>query len=1853
MHPLSVLVEFWGKFGQQRVADYEHLSKSIQSPGVTFKDLEGSPGDQCLVQIENTWYRARIVSRNGSKYSVFLFDKGIKCNTTTSKLAWGKREHFQLPPEVEFCVLSNVLSLIPENGWSPMALELLRSLTGKSVTAHVDDVLMPHQMFLLHIPSISNQMYEMGLAKKVSPLEFQDFVFKSLKSHCVDYTSPKIRQLSMETSEQLHKKELFMYPELPEGTVETVIVTELANPQRIFCQLKVFSCELKKLTQQITQSCENRMFSCIISPDMIGFPCAAKGSNGKWYRSVLQQVFLANKVVEVLNVDYGTKQLVPLENVRPLASEFFRLPVITYICSLHGMIDKGVEWTTTQIDFLRSLLLFKTVTAKFEYQSISEGVYYVTLYSDDNTNINNLFGSNEGCLLKQENTYVDYAIQNFAYSCQHASLEERNIKMSQQSLEEKEEKGATETLISEELSVNSSHLAVIEHISSPSEFWIQTQKYRKELDQLQDSIYQLYQDSVNTHVLRNPSLGFFCAAKADDGDFYRATVTEVGATQVKVFFVDYGDTRVVDRSDIRALPPEFKNLPKLALKCSLTNVKPKDERWSQSATELFIKEVSDKVLNVHVKAKHNDSYVVKLTDPKAQGKQDISTLLCIAGFAEKADMKHPKVKSATQTAVMSTTPQVAGRVPGLYKNVGFSFQTQRKLDLSSNEGGAATFKEQMFPTGSLLDVSVSYIESPSDFWCQLAQNAWHLRLLMNDLQTYYAGSEFQPDVKTACVARHPENGMWYRALVVRQHETSHVEVLFVDYGQTEIVSLYDLRRICPEFLALHGQAFRCRLLNLTDSTSAANEWNEEAKAKFQKFVETAASNFVILNCTIYAVMYSENKILYNVVDLATPFESICTSLARLVTSLPTMKTTGASLHLNSYYYSTHNVKTGTEERVTVTCVNSVGQFYCHLDRNADTMKDLNTKVNKLCHHLKTMKLPSVFGILCFARYTDGQWYRAQIKTSRPAVLVQFVDYGDTIKVDKADLLPVPKEANEIMSVPVQAVMCSLADMPANVPSEVNNWFEMAVKECEFRALVVARESDGKLQVELYHGSTQINAKIKKMFQIEMQREERVAYQSLEAFEDSANNKQKTPKQEAVDIKNNKQTPKNLCSSEPPCQITLDKEFTDVSHQSSQKHVCPAYESGQKIKHPSLELYVPPHQRQTCGTVPYTEFESANVQVNPKKESFLPETKLLISSGPESKKQNKAEKLPKLTDLPTNSITPGMAADVYISHCSSPFSFYVQRVDEEDEMLSLVEKLNDPESALKAIDIKDLHLGDLIQAEFSDDSSWYRAVVKEIHANAMALIEFIDFGNTAITPISKMGRLQKSVLQLPVYSTHCMLNDAAVLGEEKVCDPAVVSAFKNDIGSCSEKVLKCQFIRQVESVWEVRLEDSGVDVVCKVYSGRPEVITEKQVEEEKVQMCDVRQEAEESLDSCSVRYHQQQELLDGQQLEVYVTAINDTQTFWCQSANSEELDRITESVSEAAVQADGMYINPKDLFPGRPCIALFSDDQLWYRAEVISKDGNNMSVLFVDYGNTSQVQVTDVREIPPLLADIAPQAFLCHLEGFDASCGSWDSSAADQLSLLMADKLLLLTVTRVTRAEVKVQHFVRMEHEGQVINEVMKAWWKCFTVENTPDSVGLTPSFEPTLKLDSTEEQECQQEHHDKHYVDSSHTCIHPESNNIEKLADPLAAGDVSRLASIPKSESSEVSVSFESCAEASKKEHVSGMNVNPASGTTPEDILPHDVGIDQTMLPSLDDKDNQDILCLTCNMTEDIDKGAEDGPGPDGLDSLLEENIVEEMHEPDTETADKEEIKPPIGDIKEFSGKQHVHFSLCLFVVST
>ncbi|XP_028858147.1 tudor domain-containing 6 isoform X2 [Denticeps clupeoides] len=1657
-NPSCVLVEFWANFKHEKKLAYQELHKEIQSYHEKFCDSDGNPGDLCLVQVYETWYRARIVSRSGSRYRVFLIDEARTLSATTSILAWGQSDFFHLPPEVEFCVLANVLPLSPENRWSPMALEFLKTFCGKTVTAYVQDVIISHQTFLLDVPCLSQQMYEMGFAKKMPADCFKVFVAQSLQAGH-DLVPPKFPFTQNEPVGIMKvtvEEQKYMYPELQAETVETVVITEVTNPLRLFCQLKVFSQELKKLTERMTKYYEGRVG--VLHHSALGSPCAARGSDGKWYRGSLQQIMATNSAVEIFQVDYGKKQFVKVENIRPLAPEFFQMPVVTYVCSLHGIIDRGIGWTLAQIDYLKSLLLNRTVIAKFEYQSISEGVHYVALFGEENTNINRLFGLKERCLMETEMSF-----DNTLYKMpSEKALDSKGSEM---------QKHAPAS--PRELQENTS-VAVVQYVCSPSEFWIQSQTYAAEFDEMMADLAALYRKSACVEgLVRNPCIGSFCAARAQDDLFYRGKICEICGKTFKVYFIDYGNTELVEWVNLRELPTKFQKLPATAMKCALAGIKPLGDGWSKKASSFFESAVLDKIVEVLIIEKIFDKHVVQLFDAAVEEQKDIGQLLCASGFAKSEEcvrLKHPIGPQLQQCPKPKSLD--------LYKaNVSQALCPSVHAVTESR----CTFKEYLFSIGSSVEVKVSFIESPNDFWCQIANNAGCLKFLMQDLQNYYSNTEIEQPIEAACVARHPENGMWYRALVIHKHADPYVDVLFVDYGQTKTVALQDLRPIHANFLKLNGQAFRCSLYNLIHPVSqSSEEWSEDATLHFQEFVHDATSMCRPLKCTIYAVMYDSQKVVFNVVDLETPFQSVCSLLVErgLAKRAPAKKAPPSPFRLDTYYYSTHNIKTGSEEDVTVTCVKGVSHFYCQLGRNSDMIKELADKVSYLCHQLEFINCPQTFGTVCFAKYTDGEWYRGQIKATKPAIVVHFVDYGDTLEVDKSDLLPIPIEAGEIMSVPVQAVECALSDIPENVPSEVNSWFKMCVTDHTMKALVVAKDPDGKLKVELYDNKAQINAQIKHKFHIKIEKE-LVFLKGRDIRKTGLSCKSKEMLKSAVHevFQQKESAPSSFRRRDTTQQATQEKWNTsfpgkfESETQFTEMNVRTAFGSEPLGPPPTQENKKRDLIQETAGT----HLTEGGVGFD--------------TTGLHTPRNHD---LPKHSDLPENSVKPGMELEVFVSHYNSPLSFFVQLNTDEDEIYSLVEKIN-ADQMTGHLSVKDLNEGDLVNAEFPEDRSWYRAVVKDKRDLDIVEVEFIDFGNTAFVQSSKICKLPRPFLDYPRFSIHCALHGAKKLdaGNEEV-----LQNFKMEIDENS--IVKCHFIEETDDVWEVILKANNVTLGCKLLVGGSMQPPTDQIPKNGASHS---VSLEISKDTPG--------LLKGQRLEVYASFITGPQYFWCQYAQPDALQQISDAVQVAGNSSDIPCISAESVCVGNVCIALFSEDELWYRAEILSKDHDSASILFVDYGNESRVKLNEIKMLPLQLANIPPQAFLCHLEGFEDSKGVWHDQAFDCFFGLLSDKLLKVTIMRPASSEdQKAPHIVKVESEGQVINDFMKDYWvdprlacNCHQHERlTGPEVSLQQSSMPDHEFESTMDVSSSEQVPDPAY---NHTREDTEAENVCLLSEVL------------------------------------------------------------------------------------------------------------------------------------------------------
>ncbi|XP_032755342.1 tudor domain-containing protein 6 isoform X4 [Rattus rattus] len=935
--------------------------------------------------------------------------------------------------------------------------------------------------------------------------------------------------------------------------------------------------------------------------------------------------------------------------------------------------------------------------------------------------------------------------------------------------------------------------------------------------------------------------------------------------------------------------------------------------------------------------------------------------------------------------------------------------------------------------GSTVEVKVSHIENPGSFWCQLMRNAQGFRTLMCDIEDYCKSepSPYEGDTR-ACLAKRTANGRWSRALISGAQSLEHVRVVFVDYGDKDVVSMKDILSVSDVFFKVRAQAFRCSLYNLIQPTGENPfVWDERAIQAFTGFIDNAWQNNLELKCTIFALASRHEEECFNVVDLLTPFQSACHFLVekRLARPVKLQKPLEPSVQLHSYYYSTHDLKIGSEELVYITHADDPWTFYCQLARNTNILEQLSYHIMQLSKVLLNLRTSTLVpGTLCLAKYTDGNWYRGIIIEKEPSK-VFFVDFGNTY-VASDHLLPIPRDAYDVLLLPMQAVKCSLSDIPHHIPDEVTAWFQETVLDKSLKALVVAKDPDGRLIIELYDESVQINASINEKLGLlgyknrtrRKDKENEIILRETETLEDKAEIMKPSPtdylgksgesKAHGVEIMGESCKPK----LSPAC-----KELKYLQG-SGKAHLVTPYQDSMGNKNDGGFLLTREKREDMFASSPMSAT---------KLESALPERRMGETSGKDLP--------PKFCEFPQKTIAPGFKTSVYVSHINDLSDFYIQLIEDETEINRLSERLNDVRTRPQYHTGPPWQSGDVICAVFPEDNLWYRAVVLEQQHNDLLSVQFIDYGNMSVVHTNRTGRLGPIDAVLPALCLHCSLRGIVV--PDIVGTKEMVAYFSQ---RTDEAQIRCEFVK-FQGTWEVILADEhGIiaeDIINRFpFNGKSQAGLTTQSMKGDCSKTALKTNMDTSV---FLNWYNPKVKL----IKAYATVIDGPEYFWCQFADSEKLQYVETEVQNAAKQLADRKSCTQCPQIGDPCIVRYREDGHYYRALITNIcDDHLASVRLVDFGNVEDcVDTNALWSIPSELLLVPMQAFPCCLSGFTVSGGVCPQEGNDYFYDIVTEDVLEITILEIKRDVCDIPlAVVELRSKGENINEKMKKYAKTGT-----------------------------------------------------------------------------------------------------------------------------------------------------------------------------------------------------------------
>uniref|UniRef100_A0A915HS27 Tudor domain-containing protein n=1 Tax=Romanomermis culicivorax TaxID=13658 RepID=A0A915HS27_ROMCU len=401
--------------------------------------------------------------------------------------------------------------------------------------------------------------------------------------------------------------------------------------------------------------------------------------------------------------------------------------------------------------------------------------------------------------------------------------------------------------------------------------------------------------------------------------------------------------------------------------------------------------------------------------------------------------------------------------------------------------------------GGFIDVVIDYIESTENFFCQLQDQGDEINKMSDDMAKFYSdnasGSKplVNPLPGKLCAAKYSADNCWYRGFVLNRPRPAAFEIYFVDYGNTEMIYLTDLRTLSSDFSKYPPRAFRCALKNVPNNQCTIRKFKE--KTEGQRLVlklEDAEKNvFAVtlfdfdpktkqeynINEFLNVAIHSENSVglangqmltngnankdeinhSYSAkiiqkdscqpIDVLSNGEKLPTNVepTRVEQTLPPI-----NLVKN---FPPFEVPLSNKADVFLPHAVDFNEFYLHLTSRSDDLVKMTTKLQDFCQrNAKNLPIDAVkLGSACATIFVeDGCFYRCvPIEIKHKLVKVHFVDYGNEQIVGIENLYEL---SDELVEQPRFCVKCRFntlkyKDNDASDDQDIKNDFDsLAIDE---------------------------------------------------------------------------------------------------------------------------------------------------------------------------------------------------------------------------------------------------------------------------------------------------------------------------------------------------------------------------------------------------------------------------------------------------------------------------------------------------------------------------------------------------------------------------------------------------------------------------------------------------------------------------------------------------------------------------------------------------------------------------------------------------------------------------------------
>ena len=365
------------------------------------------------------------------------------------------------------------------------------------------------------------------------------------------------------------------------------------------------------------------------------------------------------------------------------------------------------------------------------------------------------------------------------------------------------------------------------------------------------------------------------------------------------------------------------------------------------------------------------------------------------------------------------------------------------------------------------------------------------------------------------------------------------------------------------------------------------------------------------------------------------------------------------------------------------------------------------------------------------------------------------------------------------------------------------------------------------------------------------------------------------------------------------------------------------------------------------------------------------------------------------------------------------------------------------------------------AIFADDSQWYRAEIVSCQ-DQNATVSFVDYGNTQVCPVASLKSLSSTMTELPRTCVDCVLHD--------VCETDI------DVKK-SEEHLSATLIDQVVSleiksplndessleayVYQEGSEEHVNDLLYSLFALEEAEEAPKHVKESPEVVKEISEPANEKVQPSSAP---SEKAISSPALSYNKPEVSSKETGYCTQVCSatlvkvqlqkyeSQLNKLMEKLATEAPQCQSLTLPNA----GMPCLAIFADDSQWYRAEIVSCQGQNATVSFVDYGNTQVCPVASLKSLSSTMAELPRTSVDCVLHDV---CGTDIDvkKSEEHLSATLIDQVVSIEIKSPLNDESSLEAYVYQEGSEEHVNNLLYSLF-ALEEEQAPEPVKETPEL---------------------------------------------------------------------------------------------------------------------------------------------------------------------------------------------------